>query len=172
MKLSNCPYCSYLFQTITCSILVIPSSNFPSVIPLGFSRVVLSLQLASSSLCKLFAFLNPSKLPSQPKTPQTQLLILQTQKILRSSQNNPNPSFTLRHIHSHKKPNTQIPHQLSPPQKKTKPTTSFPTKTQPNITIPLFTSIEQRERSSTSQASSPNPNANSRPWTSQAPRSQ
>ncbi|PQP94512.1 uncharacterized protein Pyn_35420 [Prunus yedoensis var. nudiflora] len=35
---------------------------------------------ASSSLCNLFSFLNPSKLPSQPKTPPTQLPILQTQK--------------------------------------------------------------------------------------------
>ncbi|KAL6290984.1 hypothetical protein ACE6H2_008494 [Prunus campanulata] len=73
MKISNCPYCPYLFHTITCYILIIPSSNLPSVVPLGFSGL-----LASSSLCNLLLFLNPSKLPSQPKTPPTHLPILQT----------------------------------------------------------------------------------------------
>ncbi|KAH0977012.1 hypothetical protein GBA52_026731 [Prunus armeniaca] len=103
MKLSYCPY---LFQTITCSILVIPGLSLSSVVPLGFSGL-----LASSSLCNLILSLNSSKLPSQPKTPPTHLPILQTQNIFfPSNQKNSNLSSTLYHLHSHKKLNTQITH--------------------------------------------------------------
>ncbi|CAL9009779.1 unnamed protein product [Prunus brigantina] len=72
----------------------------------------------SSSLCNLLPSLNPSKVPSQPKTPPTHLPILQTQNIFfPSNQKNPNLSSTLYHLHIHKKFNTQITHQLSPPAK-------------------------------------------------------
>ncbi|KAH0980897.1 hypothetical protein GBA52_008074 [Prunus armeniaca] len=128
------------------------------------ARLILSLQLAPlpQSIKETISTQNPTNPP--PYFTDPEYLLPSTKK---SPTLAPQPQ----------KFNTQISHQLSPLAKENQTPNfhAFPTKTQPNITIPLLTSIEQRERggdvASPSQASLPNPNTNSRLPTSQAPRS-